>query len=202
MSRDYANNKKPSSKKRKPARKGAAKQKRSIPYLPTLIVILLLGAFGYGLWFISGSSDDAPAQSAPVTETIEKTVTKPVTEPVNKPAKKDPNALPPKPTEEWTYLEELENNSIDIEVPEDAMKSKGPYQMQCASFRKLDQAEEMKAVIAFQGLEAQVRATQGTTGVWHKVILGPFDTKRAAERTRHKLQRAGINGCQIWLWEY
>ena len=194
MSRDYANKKKPSSTKRQPTRKGAAKQTRSIPYLPTFIAIVLLGGFGYFLWFISGSSDDAPAQSAPATETIAK--------PAPKPVKKDPNALPPKPTEEWTYLEELKNTSIDIEVPEDAMKSKGPYQMQCASFRKLAQAEEMKAVIAFQGLEAQVRATQGTTGVWHKVILGPFDTKRAAERNRHKLQRAGINGCQIWLWEY
>ncbi|WP_076538503.1 SPOR domain-containing protein [Shewanella sp. UCD-KL21] len=194
MSRDYAN-KKPSPKKRSASKKrGAAQQKRSIPYLPTLVVILLLGGFGYFLWFISGSSDDVTPESAPATQVVKK--------PTPKPTKKDPNALPPKPTEQWTYLEELENKSIDIEVPEDAMKSQGPYQMQCASFRKLAQAEEMKAVIAFQGLEAQVRATQGTTGVWHKVILGPFESKRAAERARHKLQRASINGCQIWLWEY
>ncbi len=192
MSRDYAN-KKPSGKKRSSSRGKKPQQKRSIPYLPTLIVLLLVGGFGYFLWWISGSSDDAPATTAPAV-TVEQTKPKPV--------KKDPNALPPKPTEEWTYLEELENKSIDVEVPEDALKSKGPYQMQCASFRKLEPAEEMKAMIAFQGMEAQVRATTGSSGVWHKVILGPFESKRAAERSRHKLQRAGINGCQIWLWEY
>ena len=59
----------------------------------------------------------------------------------------------------------------------------------------------MKALIAFQGLTAQVRQTQGTKGTWYKVVLGPYDTKRAAERERHALQRAGINGCQIWYWE-
>ncbi|OBT06687.1 sporulation protein [Shewanella sp. UCD-FRSSP16_17] len=192
MSRDYAN-KKPSGKKRSSSRGKKPQQKRSIPYLPTLIVLLLVGGFGYFLWWISGSSDDAAATTAPAV-TVEQTKPKPV--------KKDPNALPPKPTEEWTYLEELENKSIDVEVPEDALKSKGPYQMQCASFRKLEPAEEMKAMIAFQGMEAQVRATTGSSGVWHKVILGPFESKRAAERSRHKLQRAGINGCQIWLWEY
>ncbi|WP_192021969.1 MULTISPECIES: SPOR domain-containing protein [Shewanella] len=192
MSRDYAN-KKPSGKKRSSSRGKKPQQKRSIPYLPTLIVLLLVGGFGYFLWWISGSSDDAPVTTAPAV-TVEQTKPKPV--------KKDPNALPPKPTEEWTYLEELENKSIDVEVPEDALKSKGPYQMQCASFRKLEPAEEMKAMIAFQGMEAQVRATTGSSGVWHKVILGPFESKRAAERSRHKLQRAGINGCQIWLWEY
>ena len=193
MSRDYAN-KKPSPKKRPASRRKKAQQQRSIPYLPTFIVIALVVGFGYFLWSINGSSDNATEQVTPATKTVEK--------PVSKPAKKDPNALPPKPTEEWTYLEELANKSIDIDVPEDALNSKGPYQMQCASFRKLEPAEEMKAMIAFQGLEAQVRATQGTTGVWHKVILGPFESKRAAERARHKLQRAGINGCQIWLWEY
>ncbi|KPZ73290.1 MULTISPECIES: SPOR domain-containing protein [unclassified Shewanella] len=193
MSRDYAN-KKPSGKKRSSSRGKKPQQKRSIPYLPTLIVLLLVGGFGYFLWWISGSSDDAPATTTAPAVTVEQTKPKPV--------KKDPNALPPKPTEEWTYLEELENKSIDVEVPEDALKSKGPYQMQCASFRKLEPAEEMKAMIAFQGMEAQVRATTGSSGVWHKVILGPFESKRAAERSRHKLQRAGINGCQIWLWEY
>lgn len=192
MSRDYAN-KKPSGKKRASARGNKKQPKRSIPYLPTLIILLLVGGFGYFLWWISGSSDDAPVKTAPATK---------VEQPKAQPVKKDPNDLPPKPTEEWTYLEELENKSIDIDVPEDALKSQGPYQMQCASFRKEDQANEMKAMIAFQGLEAQVRATKGTTGTWHKVILGPFESKREAERTRHKLQRAGVNGCQIWLWEY
>jgi cell division protein FtsN len=113
--------------------------------------------------------------------------------------KKDPNALPPKPTEEWTYLKELENKSVDVDIPAGAMVSAGPNQMQCASFRQEEQANQMKANIAFQGIDAQVHKVAGTTGVWYKVILGPYDNKRAAEKHKHIMQNSRINGCQILL---
>ena len=50
------------------------------------------------------------------------------------------------------------------------------------------------------GLESQVRSSEGKNGLWYRVILGPYETKRAAERDRHKLQRAKIYGCAIWNW--
>jgi cell division protein FtsN len=46
-----------------------------------------------------------------------------------------------------------------------------------------------------------VRKSSGTNGIWYKVILGPYENKRAAERNKHTLQNAKINGCQIWLWQ-
>ncbi|MGL4936722.1 SPOR domain-containing protein, partial [Shewanella sp.] len=114
------------------------------------------------------------------------------------PPKKDPNALPPKPKEQWTYLNELENKNVEVDIP-DVVSTRTPqqYQLQCASFRQESQANQMKAVIAFQGLEAQVRQIEGTTGMWYKVGLGPYETRRDAERKRHVLQKAGINGCQL-----
>ncbi len=72
--------------------------------------------------------------------------------------------------------------------------------MQCGSFRKQGQAEELKARIAFQGFEAQVRPSEGSSGRWYRVIIGPYESKRLAEKQRHTLQRAKINGCKIWLW--
>ncbi|MGS0674993.1 SPOR domain-containing protein [Shewanella sp. 0m-4] len=187
--RDYAN--------RKPARKGknSARKKSSkgsapkrFPILLLLITLVGVGGFGYLLWILS--SNDEPATTPVVVE-----------QPKKKPVKKDPDALPPAPKEEWTYLKELENKKVEVDLPEVSTKPKRPYQMQCGSFRKESQANELKAIIAFQGLEARVRKVQGTSGIWYKVVLGPYDKKRDAERQRHVLQNSGTNGCQIWLWE-
>lgn len=186
-SRDYAN--------RKPTRKGNAKKRGSkgnppkrFPVLVFIITLLGLAGFGYLLWLLNDTDE---AVTTPVV----------VEKPKKATVKKDPNALPPAPEEEWTYLEELENKKVEVDLPEVSDKPKRPYQMQCGSFRKESQANQLKAMIAFQGLEAQVRKVKGSSGIWYKVVLGPYDKKRDAERQRHVLQNSGTNGCQIWFWE-
>jgi len=186
-SRDYAN--------RKPTRKGSTKKRGSkgnapkrFPVLLLLITLAGLTGFGYVLWLLS--SEDEVVTTPVVVE-----------EPKKASVKKDPNALPPAPKEEGTYLKELENKKVEVDLPATSTKPKRPYQMQCGSFRKESQANSLKATIAFQGLEAQVRKVKGTSGMWYKVVLGHYDKKRDAERQRHVLQNSGTNGCQIWFWE-
>ena len=106
--------------------------------------------------------------------------------------------LPELPEERWRYHEELQTREVEVVVPERAASQ--PRLIQCASFRNEQDAESMRAQIAFLGLEAQVRATQGTSGMWYRVILGPFENQRAAQRTNHQLQRGGIYRCEIWNW--
>lgn len=190
-SRDYANRKPSRSGKGKNTRKRAPAKgsaPRRFPLLLLLITIAGLAGFGYLLWAISDSAEDA--KPAVVEDKPKKSV-----------VKKDPDALPPAPKEEWTYLEELKNKQVEVDLPDTSDKPKRPYQMQCGSFRRDAQANEMKAMIAFQGLEAQVKKVSGKSGTWFKVVLGPYDSKREAERQRHILQRGGMNGCQIWFWE-
>lgn len=200
MSRDYANRKASGAKPRAPKKKSAPKAKASKFSLGSLLVVfLLLAGFGYFLWTINGSAGNTGTEKAKETKTaVKNTATAQKVVKKTKP-KKDLNALPPKPTEEWTYLKELENKSVDVDVPAEALVSAGPYQMQCASFRQESQANQMKAMIAFQGLNAQVRQVNGTSGTWFKVILGPYDNKRAAEKHKHIMQNARLNGCQIML---
>ena len=188
--RDYANRKPTKGKAKSTRRKSQAPAPRRFPLLLLLVTISLVGGFCYFLWSINDSSTDDTEPAAVVDKPK-----KPV-------VKKDPNALPPKPKEQWTYQQELENKQVEVDIP-DAEKAKPsrPYQMQCGSFRTLSQAEEMKAVIAFQGLSASIKKVKGTTGDWHKVSLGPYDSKRQVERERHILQKAGINGCIILFWE-
>lgn len=214
--RDYANKRpqsgaKPRSMRAAPARSAQKKAapRKKLPLALILFAFIAVGCFGYFLWSIKDMSKQvSPATTAEKTEPSAKvqdpvaTLTPKVKE-TDRQAdavapKKDPNDLPPQPQEEWTYLNELENKHVEVDIP-DVVASRAPqqYQLQCASFRQESQANQMKAVIAFQGLEAQIRQIEGSTGTWYKVGLGPYQTKRDAERKRHVLQNAGINGCQI-----
>lgn len=155
----------------------------SLPWLRIVITLALVAGFGYFLWSIKGQ---APQQQTAQQPTVTK-------------AQTEESQLPEIPEEEWEFIKSLPEYTVEIEQKEQE-DSGVRYLMQCGSFRKQSQAEELKARIAFQGLEAQVRASQGTSGLWYRVILGPLESKRVAETNRHTLQRAKINGCKIWNW--
>ncbi len=185
--RDYVRNTAP---KRRPANKRAPARKAKTPQSPLpwkaiLAFVVLAIAFVY---FLVSTKDKAPAQVVPA----EPQVVQPDT-----PSKTDKDSLPPPPEEEWHYVETLKNKEVQVEVPAKAQTVR-QYQMQCGSFRSRNQAESMRAKIAFQGLESHIRHKAGSA--WYRVVLGPYQGKRPAERDKHKLERAKIISCQIWLW--
>ncbi len=180
MAKDYARKGKPAARKAQ-APQPAPKKNKTLVLLT--IVIALIGGF---VWFLISINGKAPE---PETKT-----------PAQSEQKKTVKPLPDLPKEKWEYVKELENKTIEVDVPEREDKPSRPYQMQCGSFRTMSQAETLKARIAFSGFESIVKRTEGSNGVWFRVVLGPYDSKRQAEADRHKLQRNKINGCQIWFW--
>lgn len=170
------NKKKSPYKKSKPEPTGIRLKTKLI----ALFTLVAIATFAYLLWAIK---DNKPETQQPTKVTTKKA---------------DQKALPKPPQEKWRYMEELKNK--EVEVGEYEVKKKGPYQMQCGSFRTKAQAETLKANIAFNGLESQIRRTTGKNGVYYRVILGPYERKRLAERDKHKLQNNNIIDCQIWLW--
>jgi len=174
--------------RRKPAKAGSPKKpvvrkraavrnktaKKGVPYLAVLGALLIIGFISYFMFWVE----------KPLAQQL-----------VDKPAYKKEEVLPEKPQPTWEYEYTLKTKQIDVDIPE-VVEETRPYQMQCASFRAKADAESLKAKIAFQGLNSEVRKT----GNWYRVILGPYERKRPAEKDRHKLQRAKINGCQIWFW--
>jgi len=160
--------------KRPPNRRNNNKQKKQgFPYIASLVALLLIAFIAYFVFAVEKPPAKPKQNKLPVKEEI----------------------LPEKPQPKWDYVDALKNKEIEVDIPEEK-GPKRPYQMQCGSFRSQNDAETLKARIAFQGLESQVKKT----GDWYRVILGPYDRKRVAEKQRHKLQRAKINGCQIWYW--
>ncbi|MBA6232343.1 MULTISPECIES: SPOR domain-containing protein [unclassified Colwellia] len=151
--------------------------------LVLLLAILLIGGFSYGLWAIK----DKKPSTSPVK--VVKEDTRVVKE----------KALPAPPKEIWAYVDNLQ--SKEVEVGKYEVKDKGPYKMQCASFRTMKQAEILKATIAFTGLTSQISESKGKNGIYYKVFLGPYERKREAEKDKHKLKSNNVNGCQIWFWK-
>lgn len=177
-SQNKKNNKK--SPPRQPRR--PSKGSGQFPKAKLAIAVILLAGFAWFLWSISGAAPED--------------VDGPVSSPVSQQSEE---ALPEMPEEEWEYIESLPGYEVEVEVAEQK-KSDKLYLLQCGSFRTRAQAEEMKANIAFQGLEAQIRDTQGSNGQWFRVILGPLQTKRDAERAKHTLRKINITTCMILTW--
>lgn len=160
--------------------KKAAPSPKPVSKLLILLALLLVAGFAYGLWFITQNADPKKVEE----------VAKPVAkkeQPVAKPKPKDPD-----------FIQEIKDAEIKVEIKE--IKKRGPYQMQCGSFRNHADAESMKAKIAFVGLIAEVRRTEGSNGVWFRVRLGPYESKRQAESDKNKLKRINIVSCGIWGW--
>jgi len=191
MHRDYVRSTRPA-RKRKSSRPAPRRSAPApFPLLRALLALGLVVAFGLFLYRISGAGDsDPPATSQAPTKP------KPIPIEEQRPAK-----------EKFDYMHLLENKEVKVDIPSAAEATiatvpSRPYQMQCGSFRSQEQADALKVRIAFQGINSQVRRSEGKNGVWYRVVLGPYPGRRDAQSDMNKLRRAKvIQDCGIWLWE-
>ena len=59
--------------------------------------------------------------------------------------------------------------------------------LQVGSFQKQDEAESLKAQLAFLGLEADIKPAQVSDETWHRVQLGPFASNSKLSRAKNLL---------------
>jgi len=186
MPKDFA---KKSRKRKSASMLDSQKTATPIPVWIWILAGLLLGVFATVFLYIQYQ----PA----VVEPISKVETKPPS------AKSRYKAVPAEEASEsdFNYHNDLENKTVEVIVEEPVPDSKAKtrkFIMQCGSFRKETSAEKLRAQIALAGFEANIKETIEKNGLWHRVVLGPYSSKRVAERERHQLQRNNINNCQIW----
>ena len=173
------NRRKKSSAVKKDRRKAPQRPKKGtqgFPFAAVAIALLLSAFIGYFMFAVE--------KPEVIKSVVKKTV-------------KKEELLPEKPQPKWQYEQSLPSKEVVVDIPEKKTNTR-PYQMQCAAFKNQEDAEALKAKIAIKsGLSSIVKKT----GRWYRVILGPYDRKRLAEKERHILQRVKINGCQIWYWQ-
>lgn len=202
--RDYV--KRPQAKKQaqkrntRNSRSAKAQGLTSVSWAKIAVALLLVALFGAGLYRLKSIdvSDDASVE-APLLGG-QNTQQNPVVHPSSSLEEEALPALAPLPVlgeEEWAYIDSLPEYSVEVDA-QGPLQSGKEFIMQCGSFRTSDSAEELRAKIAFQGVESRILMSDGGNGRWYRVVLGPYERKRTAERQRHQLRSANINGCKIW----
>lgn len=116
------------------------------------------------------------------------------------PPKAEPKtAEKPKPSFDfYTILPELE-----VAVPEQelAAKSQKPtaaddkseYILQAGSFRDFKQADQLKAKLALQGIDANIQSVQVNQDTWHRVRIGPIHKMATLTATLKRLKEQNIS---------
>lgn len=72
------------------------------------------------------------------------------------------------------------------------------YMLQAASYRRREEADQLKATLALNGLVSVIQkiSIQGK-GDFYRVRLGPFSTYQAMEAAQRQLSRAGIQALRL-----
>lgn len=164
-------------KRRKPSA-----SRRSEPRVPAWVWLFtgaILGAFIMFLMRLADMKQDQP----PVAQK-EKTP--------NQTEEKKEKVLP-----RFDFYEMLKNNKIEVpdfnnseepgENPQQA-KQEFDYLLQVASFRDKDDAEQLMVELLLLNLEAtREKAKVKEGGTWHRVIVGPFESRSKLAKARSTL---------------
>ena len=86
---------------------------------------------------------------------------------------------------------EIEERARSVE-PESPDTAAGPYLLQVGSFRSASDADGLRAQVTLLGLSARVQTVTVDDNTWHRVRVGPFDSARAADDARRRLQDNGF----------
>lgn len=175
MSKDYA-------KKSRPPSRGNS----SIPGWVWLLTGIATGAFIMFLVYLSGL---APAQTNSNTSAV-------VAD------KKDPRPDPEKPV--FEFYDTLMNNEViappSAQVIGDSATNSIPavvYMLQAASFKKLAEADSLRAKLILEGLDSSIAEFNNRGEIYHRVMVGPFTD--AGKMTQAKKVLAAHNISPIVL---
>lgn len=193
--KDYKSNSGKSGKSRgKPRGKGKSGSVPGWVMLVTGVVIGGLASVGTYLYIKDGSASQsepesiAEAKSAPKSQTAEVAKSKPE---VKKSASEKPRF------EFYTLLPEQEVIIPDSEVREQqqrmAEKQSGTYVIQVGSFRSKEDADSLKAKLAFLGVESTIDSVSSKEETWHRVRVGPFTDSRELNRIRNRIHANKMN---------
>jgi cell division protein FtsN len=96
----------------------------------------------------------------------------------------------------FSVLPEVERVVPEQEIAERMADQAGEptrtYRLQVGSFKSQADAEALKAQITLLGLSAEVQTVSVDEETWHRVRVGPFDSARAADGARRRLQENGL----------
>ncbi len=79
----------------------------------------------------------------------------------------------------------------DAPKPTAEKKDDRRWMVQCGSFKGAEQAETVRAQLAFEGFDSKITTNNG----WNRVVIGPVKGKDKADSTIERLKMAGHANC-------
>ena len=193
----------------KRARRAPEPPAKSIPGWLWLLVGLAMGAFVMFLVRLA-DVDTAESTAAPtpvvapaVKAAPEKTTRTAPAKTAANPQKPAPKAEPQKPRFDFYHM--LKENEVPVAAPSgDTAQAKAKperiFILQVASFKKPEDAEQLKVELLLLNLEARTEEVKVRNGeTWHRVLTGPFKTRSQLAKARSTLIS---NGHQALVMEY
>ncbi len=188
-------------RKKKGATRGRRKSGNAASPLVWALGLLSIGLLVALLVLINIKTPEAPARTPAPAEPAAVETSVPI-QPAHEP---DPIPVPDEP--DFSFYNQLKDQSVIVPPEETATNghsSAGPlllptkpevahgntkqaYILQVGSFRKPQQADQMKARLALLGIKARIEKVHVSDGIWHRVRLGPFASMEEANQLRSKL---------------
>ena len=96
----------------------------------------------------------------------------------------------PPPAERTAALPSNAAGREPASIPDTRPSGAREYRVQVGSFRQKREADRLRASLALGGFESSIQTADTTDGIWHRVMLGPFRGREAAEAARARVLTA------------
>jgi len=178
MTHDFA-------KKPRASKKKTAAPKRQVPAWAWLFFGIAIGVFISFLAFLADITPDAttpqPLAQRPADNGVD-----------NAGADQQTTAT------RFDFYTLLPEREVIVPTEQDSVKSEPQeaviYILQAGSFRKLVDADRLRAQLILMGYETKVEAVSSKGGdLWHRVQIGPFQSRSALAQARSRLINKGID---------
>ena len=100
------------------------------------------------------------------------------------------------PQPSFTFFNTLEDESFSLDTERSV--EIGPseytkYVLQAGSFRAIADADRRRGELALLGLESSIEQINVDTGSWHRVYIGPFDSRSSMAKARALTAQSDID---------
>jgi len=97
----------------------------------------------------------------------------------------------------YTALQDMEVEIDAEDLAQTDTRKPSTYYLQLGAFKRLQDAETLKAEVAFSGVSAFIESNEIKGTIWHRVRIGPYKSSRKVDVAKRKLQKSGFNAMII-----
>ena len=104
---------------------------------------------------------------------------------------------------EFTFPDTLKNSEVAADpepyaVPEQQrQRLESVYNIQAASFRSKADADQLRARLLLENLPARTASSRVSGQTWYRVVVGPFQGQREADRAMTRLREQGLSAIRL-----